>query len=61
MCIIEFQHQFNELRYTKVSKAIPVTDLGGLTDDGKVVSPTHPLHFTPQKHFYFNVSGTHSC
>jgi hypothetical protein len=26
-----------------------------LRDDGKVVSPTHPQHFTPQKHYYFNV------
>jgi hypothetical protein len=24
-----------------------------LTDGGKVVSPTHPPHFTPQKHYYF--------
>jgi hypothetical protein len=31
-----------------------------LTDSGKVVSPTHPLHLTPQKH-YFYVSGTHFC
>jgi ATP-dependent DNA helicase PIF1 len=30
-------------------------------DEGsKVVSPMHPLHFTPQKH-YFSVSGTHFC
>jgi hypothetical protein len=29
-----------------------------LKDGGKVVSPTHPLHSTPQKH-YFYVSGTH--
>jgi hypothetical protein len=28
----------------------------GLTDDGKVVSPTHPPHFTPQKHYYFGLS-----
>jgi hypothetical protein len=27
-------------------------------DGGKVVSPTHTPHFTPQKH-YFYVSGTH--
>jgi hypothetical protein len=33
----------------------------GLTDDGKVVSPTHRLHFTLQKHYYFCVSGTHFC
>jgi hypothetical protein len=32
-----------------------------LTDGGKVVSPTHRPHFTPQKHDYFNVSGTHFC
>jgi hypothetical protein len=38
------------------SKAIPVTGSGGphclhnwLTDGGKVVSPTHRLHFTPHK------------
>jgi hypothetical protein len=24
-----------------------------LIDGGKVVSPTHQLHFTPQKHYYF--------
>jgi hypothetical protein len=24
-----------------------------------VVSPKHRPHFTPQKHFYFYVSGTH--
>jgi hypothetical protein len=29
-----------------------------LTDGGKVVSPTHWPHFTPQKHYYY-VSGTH--
>jgi hypothetical protein len=59
------------------SKAIPVTGLGGLwgcemlriphcldnrlTDGSKVVSPTHRPYFTPQKHYYFNVSGTHFC
>jgi hypothetical protein len=31
-----------------------------LTDGGKVVSPTHQPHFTPQKN-YFYVSGTHVC
>jgi hypothetical protein len=31
-----------------------------LTDGGKV-SPTEPPHFTPQKHYYFYVSGTHFC
>jgi hypothetical protein len=31
-----------------------------LVDGGKVVSLTHPPHFTPQKHYY-NVSGTHFC
>jgi hypothetical protein len=51
----------------KKSKAIPVTGRGGLwgcemlriphyldnrlTDGGKVVSPTHRPHFTPQKHY----------
>jgi hypothetical protein len=29
-----------------------------LIDSGKVVSPTHPPHFTPQKHYYFYVSGS---
>jgi hypothetical protein len=59
------------------AKAIPVTGLGGLKgcemlriphcldnrliDGGKVVSPTHQPYFTPQKHYYFNVSGTHFC
>jgi hypothetical protein len=53
------------------SKAIPVTGCGGLlgcemlrihrlTDDGKVVSPTHRPHSTPQKQ-YFPASGTHFC
>jgi hypothetical protein len=32
-----------------------------LIDGDKVVSPTHPLQFTPYKHYYFNVSGTHFC
>jgi hypothetical protein len=32
-----------------------------LTDGGKVVGPTHQPHFTPQKHYYFYVSGTHVC
>jgi hypothetical protein len=32
-----------------------------LTDGGNVVSPTHQPHFTPQKHYYFDVSGTHFC
>jgi hypothetical protein len=32
-----------------------------LTDGGKVVSNTHWLNFTPQKHYYFDVSGTHFC
>jgi hypothetical protein len=61
----------------KAKNAIPVTGRGGLqgcemlrvphcldnrlTDGGKVVSPTHPTHFTPQKHYYFYVSGTHFC
>jgi hypothetical protein len=29
-----------------------------LKDGGKVVSLTHPPHFTPQKHYYFNASET---
>jgi hypothetical protein len=28
-----------------------------LTDSGKVVSPTHPPHFTPQKDYNFYVSS----
>jgi hypothetical protein len=60
----------------KKSKAIPVTGRGGLegcemlriphcldnrlTDGGKVVSPMHPPHFTPQKR-YLSISGTHFC
>jgi hypothetical protein len=32
-----------------------------LADGGKVDSPTHPPHLTPQKHYYFYVSGTHFC
>jgi hypothetical protein len=32
-----------------------------LIDSGKVASPTHPPHFTPQKHYFFYVSGTHFC
>jgi hypothetical protein len=59
----------------KKSKTIPVTGLGSLqgcemlsiihcldnplADGGKVVSPTHLPLFTPQKHYYFSVSGTH--
>jgi hypothetical protein len=31
-----------------------------LTDGGKVVSPTHRPHSTPQKHFFY-VSGTNFC
>jgi hypothetical protein len=58
------------------SKGIPVTGRGGLyvsemlriprcldiwlTGGGKVVTPTHRLHSTPQKH-YFSASGTHFC
>jgi hypothetical protein len=30
-----------------------------LRDGGKVVSPTHRQNFTPQKQYYFSVSGTH--
>jgi hypothetical protein len=29
-----------------------------LINGGKVVSLTHPPHFTPKKHYYFNVSAT---
>jgi hypothetical protein len=32
-----------------------------LTDGGKVVRTMHPQHFTPQKHYYFYVPGTHFC
>jgi hypothetical protein len=32
-----------------------------LIDGGKVVSPTHQPHFTPQKYYYFYVSGTQFC
>jgi hypothetical protein len=53
----------------KMQKTIPITGLGGLLgcemlwiphclgnrliDGGKVVSPTHQPHFTPQKHYFF--------
>jgi hypothetical protein len=59
------------------SEAIPVAGLGGLyvcemlriphcIDNGliggdKVVIPTQPPHFSPQKHYYFYVSGTRFC
>jgi hypothetical protein len=53
------------LKKVKRSEAIPVTDLRGLqclnnrlTDGGKVVSPKHRPHFTPQKD-YISASGTH--
>jgi hypothetical protein len=58
-------------------EAMPVTGLGGLEgsemsriphcldsrliDGGKVVSPTHRPHFTPQKLFFYKISGTHFC
>jgi hypothetical protein len=32
-----------------------------LMDGGKLVCPMHRPHFTPQKHYYFSVSGTHFC
>jgi hypothetical protein len=32
-----------------------------LTDGGKIVSTTHRPRSTPQKHYYFYVSGTHFC
>jgi hypothetical protein len=60
-----------------IIKAIPVTGLEGLQscemfkipysldnqliDGGTFVSPTHRPLFTPQKHYFFNVSGTHFC
>jgi hypothetical protein len=28
---------------------------------GEVVSRKHRQHFTPQKHYYFSVSGTNFC
>jgi hypothetical protein len=31
----------------------------GLTDGGKVVSPTHQPHFTPQKHYYYHHHHQH--
>jgi hypothetical protein len=63
-CILLIIHHVEECK----SKAIPVTGCGGLqhcldsrlTDGGKVVSPTHRPHSTPQKH-YFSASGTHFC
>jgi hypothetical protein len=30
-----------------------------LRDCAKVVNPTHQQNFTPNKHYYFCVSGTH--
>jgi hypothetical protein len=66
-----------ELSKEKKNKAIPVIGRGGLqgcemlkiphcldnrlTYGGKAVSPTHWPHFTPQKHYYFSISGTHFC
>jgi hypothetical protein len=32
-----------------------------LIDGSKVVSATQPPHFTPQKRYYFFVSGSHFC
>jgi hypothetical protein len=32
-----------------------------LIDGGKVVGPKNLPQFTPQKRYYFNVSGTHFC
>jgi hypothetical protein len=40
---------------------IPYCLDNGLTDIGKVASPTHQPKFTPQTHYYFYVSGTHFC
>jgi hypothetical protein len=62
--------------YFKFKKAILIISCGGLygykmlmiphfidnrlTDGGKVVSPTHQPHFTPQK-YYFSTSSVHFC
>jgi hypothetical protein len=40
---------------------IPLCLDNRLTDGGKVFNPTHPPNFTPQKHYYFYVSGTLYC
>jgi hypothetical protein len=63
--------------YIYISKAVLVTGREGLwgcemlmiplcldnrlIDGDKVVDPTHRSHFTPQKHYFFNVSSTHFC
>jgi hypothetical protein len=39
----------------------PTLSRQSAVDGGKVVSLTHQPRFTPQKHYYFNVSGTHFC
>jgi hypothetical protein len=45
---------------TRLGEFLNLPNPSGRINGGKVVSPTHPLHFTPQKH-YFYVSGTHFC
>jgi hypothetical protein len=58
----------------KEVKAIPVRGLEGretlriphcldnlLIDGGEVVNPTHRQRFTPQKHYFVNVSGSNFC
>jgi hypothetical protein len=40
---------------------IPHCLVNRLIAGGKVVSLTHPPHFTLQKHYYFSLSGTHLC
>jgi hypothetical protein len=40
---------------------IPLCPDNRLIDGGKAVSLEQPPHFTPQKHCYFYVSGTHFC
>jgi hypothetical protein len=45
---------------TKIKKKLR-TVIEQETDRSKVVSHTRPPHFTPQKHYYFYVSGTHFC
>jgi hypothetical protein len=68
---------YSTYKAPKKSKAIPVTgrtDLQGcdmlriphcldnrLIDGGKVISLTHRPLSTPQKHYFFNVSGTQFC
>jgi hypothetical protein len=44
---------------SKKKKKDPTALDNRLTDGSKVVGPTHLPHSTPQKHYYFYVSGTH--